>query len=73
MLHVFIAHYNSLQDEKDKKIKELSTELNRANQQLAKCREQLEMVLKDIECHTSNLTKSVQVVIEKVKEVEAKK
>ncbi|KAF3435136.1 hypothetical protein FNV43_RR22223 [Rhamnella rubrinervis] len=61
------------QDEKDKKIKELTAELNRANQQLAKCREQLEMVLKDIERHTNDLTKSVQNVVEKVKDVEAKK
>lgn len=59
------------QDEKDKKIRELSSELHRANQQLAECREQLEMVLKDIERHTNHLTKSVQDIVENVKEVEA--
>uniref|UniRef100_F6I1W7 Uncharacterized protein n=1 Tax=Vitis vinifera TaxID=29760 RepID=F6I1W7_VITVI len=58
-------------DEKDKKIRELSSELHRANQQLAECREQLEMVLKDIERHTNHLTKSVQDIVENVKEVEA--
>ncbi|RVW13793.1 Protein FAR1-related sequence 7 [Vitis vinifera] len=60
-----------LLDEKDKKIRELSSELHRANQQLAECREQLEMVLKDIERHTNHLTKSVQDIVENVKEVEA--
>ncbi|KAK9281398.1 hypothetical protein L1049_004298 [Liquidambar formosana] len=59
------------QDEKDKKIRELSAELHRANQQLAECREQLEMVLKDIERHTNHLTKSVHDIVENVREVEA--
>ncbi|KAL5861568.1 hypothetical protein ACOSQ4_002864 [Xanthoceras sorbifolium] len=58
------------QDEKDKKIRELSLELSRANQQLAKCRGQLDMVLKDIERHTDHLTKSIQNIIENVREVE---
>lgn len=58
------------QDEKDKKIRELSTQLQRTNQQLAECRKQLEMVLKDIEKHTSHLTKSIQGIVENVKEVE---
>ncbi|KAK3184662.1 hypothetical protein Dsin_031948 [Dipteronia sinensis] len=59
------------QDEKDKKIRELSIELNRANQQLAKCRGQLDMVLKDIERHTDHLTNSIQNIIKNVREVEA--
>ncbi|KAA8550530.1 hypothetical protein F0562_002214 [Nyssa sinensis] len=59
------------QDEKDKKIRELSTELHRANQQLAECREQLNMVLKDIEWHTNHLTKSIQDIVENVQEIEA--
>ncbi|XP_058196679.1 putative protein FAR1-RELATED SEQUENCE 10 isoform X2 [Rhododendron vialii] len=58
------------QDEKDKKIRELSTQLQRTNQQLAECRNKLDMVLKDIENHTSHLTKSIQEIVEKVKEVE---
>ncbi|KAJ0112127.1 hypothetical protein Patl1_03134 [Pistacia atlantica] len=44
-------------DEKDKKIRELSAELHRANQQLAECSEQPEMVLHDIEQHTNHLNK----------------
>ena len=60
-----------MQDEKDKKIRELSSELHRANQQLAECRAHLEMVLNDIERHTNHLTKSVQDIVENVKEVEA--
>ncbi|XP_042505222.1 protein FAR1-RELATED SEQUENCE 5-like isoform X5 [Macadamia integrifolia] len=59
------------QDEKDKKIRELTTELHRANQKLAECREQLEMVLKDIEIHTNHLTKSVHDIVENVKEIES--
>lgn len=59
-----------VQDEKDKKIRELSTQLQRTNQQLAECRNKLDMVLKDIENHTSHLTKSIQEIVEKVKEVE---
>uniref|UniRef100_A0A5B7CBX4 FAR1 domain-containing protein n=1 Tax=Davidia involucrata TaxID=16924 RepID=A0A5B7CBX4_DAVIN len=58
------------QDEKDKKIRELSAELHRANQQLVECREQLDMVLKDIERHTNHLTKSIQDIVENVKEIE---
>ncbi|XP_059659997.1 uncharacterized protein LOC132306579 [Cornus florida] len=59
------------QDEKDKKIRELSAELHRANQQLAECEEQLNMVLKDIEQHTNHLTRSLHDIIENVKEIEA--
>ncbi|RZC50853.1 hypothetical protein C5167_019284 [Papaver somniferum] len=58
------------QDEKDKKIRELSAELHRANQQLADCRQQLDMILNDIEQHTNHLTKSVEKVVEQVKELE---
>ncbi|KAI9176241.1 hypothetical protein LWI28_000313 [Acer negundo] len=54
------------QDEKDKKIRELSLELNRANQQLEKCRGQLDMVLKDIERHTDHLTNSIQNIIKNI-------
>ncbi|KAJ4730365.1 Protein FAR1-RELATED SEQUENCE like [Melia azedarach] len=58
------------QDEKDKKIRELLADLHRANQQLAECREQLAMVLKDVEQHTDHVTKRIQNIIENVKEVE---
>ncbi|KAL5703030.1 hypothetical protein ACHQM5_028174 [Ranunculus cassubicifolius] len=59
------------QDEKDKKIRELTTELNRANIRLAECREQLNMILKDTERHTDHLSKTVQQIVENVKEIEA--
>ncbi|KAM4070378.1 hypothetical protein ACB094_12G161100 [Castanea mollissima] len=59
------------QDEKDKKIRELSTELSRANQQIAQCQEQLKIILKYIEQYANHLTKSVQKIVENVKEVEA--
>ncbi|PSS09595.1 Protein FAR1-RELATED SEQUENCE like, partial [Actinidia chinensis var. chinensis] len=58
------------QDEKDKKIRELSTQLHRANQQLAECRKQLDMVLKDIEHHTSHITTSIEEIVQNIKEVE---
>ncbi|KAM7521915.1 hypothetical protein LguiA_011817 [Lonicera macranthoides] len=58
------------QDEKDKKIRELSAQLHRANQQLAECREQLNMVLKGVEWHTNHLTKSIQDIIKNMKEIE---
>ncbi|KAF3948064.1 hypothetical protein CMV_025887 [Castanea mollissima] len=58
------------QDEKEKKIRELSTELSRANQQIAQCQEQLKIILKYIE-HANHLTKSVQKIVENVKEIEA--
>ncbi|XP_010268172.1 PREDICTED: protein FAR1-RELATED SEQUENCE 5-like [Nelumbo nucifera] len=59
------------QDEKDKKIRELSSELHRANQRLAECRQQLDMVLQDIERHTNHLTKSVQDIVENVRILES--
>lgn len=65
-------HGCSVQDEKDKKIRELSTELSRANQQIAQCQEQLKIILKYIEQYANHLTKSVQKIVENVKEVEAK-
>ncbi|KAM7527510.1 hypothetical protein LguiB_030920 [Lonicera macranthoides] len=59
-----------IEDEKDKKIRELSAQLHRANQQLAECREQLNMVLKGVELHTNHLTKSIQDIIKNMKEIE---
>ncbi|KAF5203064.1 Far1-related sequence [Thalictrum thalictroides] len=59
------------QDEKDKKIRELTLELHRANLRLAECREQLDMILNDAERHTDHLSKTVQDIVENVKEIEA--
>lgn len=69
ILHICSQYNFSMQDEKDNKIRELLTDLHRTNQQLAECRQQLEMVLKDVDRHTDHLTKSIQNIIEIVKEV----
>ncbi|KAH9745687.1 FAR1 domain-containing protein [Citrus sinensis] len=64
--------YNfSTQDERDEIIGELSTDLHCTNQQLAECWQLLEMVLKHVEWHTDHITKSIQNIIENVKDVEA--
>ncbi|KAF8391816.1 hypothetical protein HHK36_022050 [Tetracentron sinense] len=63
---------NVTQDEKDKRIRELSLELHHANQRAAEYREQLSKVLKDIDRHTNNLTKSVEDIVKNVKELDSK-
>ncbi|KAJ4723491.1 Protein FAR1-RELATED SEQUENCE like [Melia azedarach] len=60
-------------DEKDRRIRELSSELHRANQQLAACREQLRMVMMYIEEHTNCLSKTVEEAVHGIKEVESEK
>ncbi|XP_031270750.1 protein FAR1-RELATED SEQUENCE 5-like [Pistacia vera] len=58
-------------DEKDRRIRELSSELHRANQQLAACREQLRMFMSYIEEHTKCLSKTVEGAVHDIKEVES--
>ncbi|XP_052184168.1 protein FAR-RED IMPAIRED RESPONSE 1-like isoform X2 [Diospyros lotus] len=58
------------QDEKEKKIRQLSVQLQRANQQLVECRKQLDVVLKDVEQHMNHLTKSIHEIVENIKEIE---
>lgn len=58
------------QDEKDKRIRELSSELHRTKQKLAECQKQLDTVLNDVELHVDHLTRSVQHLIQNVKEIE---
>ncbi|KAK4440950.1 putative pentatricopeptide repeat-containing protein, chloroplastic [Sesamum alatum] len=58
-----------LHDEKDKTIQELSAELHQTKQQLAKCQKQLDAVLNDVELHVDHLTRSVQHIVQNVKEV----
>lgn len=60
-----------IQDEKDRRIRELSSELHRANQQLAACREQLQMFMTYIEDHTNCLSKTVEGAVHDIKEVES--
>lgn len=59
------------QDEKDRKIRELSSELYRANQQLAACREQLRTFMSYIEEHTECLARTVEGVVHNIREVES--
>ncbi|KAK9146101.1 hypothetical protein Sjap_006004 [Stephania japonica] len=60
-------------DEKDKKIRELTSELNRANQRLAACQAQVQMFMKLIEDHTQHLSGTVEVSVHNVKEIESEK
>ncbi|KAF8391822.1 hypothetical protein HHK36_022056 [Tetracentron sinense] len=54
-----------------KKIRELSHQLHRANQQCAMYREHLHMVLKDIEEHTYHLSEKVEDIVNSIKELES--
>ncbi|PIA29698.1 hypothetical protein AQUCO_05800067v1, partial [Aquilegia coerulea] len=58
-------------DEKDKKIQELSTELNRANRRLAACQEQLNVFMKLVEDHTQHLTGTVAEIVHNVREIDS--
>lgn len=60
-----------MQDEKDLKIRELSTELHREKKKSAACQKQLQMVLTYIEEHTQRLSLKAEVVANKVKELES--
>ena len=59
------------QDEKDRRIRELSSELHRANQHLASCREQLRTFMTYVEEHTECLSRTVEDVVHKIREVES--
>ncbi|KAK9087961.1 hypothetical protein Syun_030355 [Stephania yunnanensis] len=62
------------EDEKDKKIRELTIELynekRRCERRCAAYQEQLQMVLKDIETHTEKLSSRVQDIVQSIKEIE---
>ncbi|XP_010268144.1 PREDICTED: protein FAR1-RELATED SEQUENCE 5-like [Nelumbo nucifera] len=62
------------EDEKDKKIRELSLELynekRRCQRRCAAYQEQLNMILKDVEDHTQHLSKRVQDIVQSIKELE---
>ncbi|KAL2486183.1 Far-red impaired responsive (FAR1) family protein [Abeliophyllum distichum] len=62
------------QDEKDKKIRELTLELynerQRCKRRCAAYQEQIQTLLKHIEEHTDHLSRSVQDIVHKVKELE---
>ncbi|KDP43849.1 hypothetical protein JCGZ_20859 [Jatropha curcas] len=58
------------EDEKDLKIRELSTELHREKKKSAAYQEQLQMVLKYVEEHTQRLALKIESVANKVREFE---
>ncbi|KAK9997242.1 hypothetical protein SO802_021928 [Lithocarpus litseifolius] len=58
-------------DEKDRRIRELSSELHRANQHLASCREQLHTFMTYVEEHTECLSRTVEDVVHRIREVES--
>lgn len=59
-----------MQDEKDLKIRELSTELHRERKRSAGYQQQLKMILKYVEEHTHRLSLNVEVVLNHVRELE---
>jgi DNA anti-recombination protein RmuC len=63
-----------LQDEKDKRIRELSLELynerQKCKRRCAAYEEQLNMILKDLEKHTEHISKKVADIVQSIKDVE---
>lgn len=60
-------------DEKDKKIQELTAELRVKKRLTSAYREQLLMFVKDVENHNEHLSKKVEVVVDNLKDLEAKR
>lgn len=58
-------------DEKDKRIQELTAELRRKKRLCAAYREQLNTLMKDVEEHNELLSAKVQVIVNKMKDVES--
>ncbi|KAJ6733896.1 FAR-RED IMPAIRED RESPONSIVE (FAR1) FAMILY PROTEIN-RELATED [Salix koriyanagi] len=58
-------------DEKDERIRELSSQLHHTNRQLAACREQLRTFMTYIEEHTMCMLKTVEGVVQNIREVES--
>ncbi|CAK9179527.1 unnamed protein product [Ilex paraguariensis] len=59
------------EDEKDLKIRELSTELHRERKKSSAYQEQLQMILKYVEEHTQRISLNVDVVFNNVRELES--
>lgn len=63
-----------LQDEKDRRIRELTQELSnerqRCKRRCAAYQEQLRLILEDIEQHTDHLSKRVKDIVKNIKELE---
>jgi uncharacterized protein YhaN len=60
-----------LQDEKDLKIRELTTELHREKKKSAAYQQQLQLVLKYVEDYTQRLSLKVEVVANNMTELES--
>lgn len=60
-------------DEKDRKIQELTAELRVKKKLNAAYRDQLRSLMKDVEDHSENLSTKAQVVLNNLKELEAKR
>ncbi|PIA29672.1 hypothetical protein AQUCO_05800054v1 [Aquilegia coerulea] len=58
-------------DDKDRKIRELSEELQREKKLRIACQNSLNQILKDIEEHTQNLSSKVEVAVTNMKELES--
>ncbi|XP_052206468.1 protein FAR1-RELATED SEQUENCE 5-like [Diospyros lotus] len=58
-------------DDKDRRIRELSSKLYQTNQRLAACREQLRTIMEHIEEHAQYLSRTVEGIVSSVKEVES--
>ncbi|KAA8550535.1 hypothetical protein F0562_002219 [Nyssa sinensis] len=60
-------------DEKDVKIRELTAELQRERKRSAALQEQLDTVLKDMEEHSSHLSKNIDDIVRSVREIDSKR
>lgn len=71
---IVISYAIIQQDEKDRRIRELTLELSNERQkcrrQCAAYQERLHAVLKDIEQHTDHLSRRVQDIVQHIKEIE---
>lgn len=65
--------YIIFQDDKDKKIQELTAELRVKKRLSAAYREQLNTFIKDVEEHNERLSVKVQVAVDNLKELETKR
>jgi len=65
------------QDEKDKRIRELSLELynerQKCKRRCAAYEEQLNMILNDLEKHTEHISEKVAAVVRSIREIEEEK
>lgn len=70
---ILTVSLGAYQDDKDVKIRELTAELQRERKRSATIQEQLDMVLKDMEEHSSFLSRNIDVIVHSMKEIESKR